>query len=71
MVSKDDVENGSDSSYLAAKVGDKVIVVSDDAGSPWAARLGIKRVYRSRLFPAFLGFAAPIAADQVLDAPRA
>ncbi|CAE7434354.1 BZZ1 [Symbiodinium sp. CCMP2592] len=35
MVSKDDVENGSDPSYLAAKVGDKVIVVSDDAGSPW------------------------------------
>ncbi|CAE7823225.1 unnamed protein product, partial [Symbiodinium microadriaticum] len=29
MVSKDDVENGGEPSYLAAKVGDKVVVVSD------------------------------------------
>ncbi|CAE7276203.1 unnamed protein product [Symbiodinium necroappetens] len=35
MVSKDDVENCGEPSYLAAKVGDKVVVVSDDAGSPW------------------------------------
>ena len=54
MVSKDDVENGGEPSYLAAKVGDKVVVVSDDAGSPWAARLAIERSFRSRLSPGFL-----------------
>ena len=48
MVSKDDVENCGEPSYLAAKVGDKVVVVSDDAGSPWAARLAIERSFGCR-----------------------